>query len=63
MSGQYWLQNGLEDRFQEFVTDWNDGGRKTDLIDVSKINTVPMAFFSGTKDHVCTNKQGKSYTS
>ena len=32
------------------------------MIDVSKINTVPMAFFSGTDDHVCTNEQGHTYT-
>jgi len=62
MSDQYWLMNGIEDRFQEFAENWNDGVRKTDEIDVSKIDTVPMAFFSGTRDMVCTNSQGKKYT-
>ena len=47
-SEQYWFMNGLKDRFQEFAPNWLDGEEITDLVDVSKIKTVPMTFFVGT---------------
>lgn len=53
MSEQYWIMNGLVDRFQEFPDNWLGGDKKTTLIDPSKIDTVPMAFFIGSKDNVC----------
>jgi len=52
-SEQYWIMNGLVDRFQEFADNWLDGDKETTEIDVSKIDTVPMTFFSGSLDAVC----------
>ena len=52
-SEQYWVMNGLEDRFQEFAPNWLDGEEKMPLVDVSQIKTVPMAFFTATNDEVC----------
>ena len=61
-SEQYWIMNGLEDRFQEFEDNWPKT-KETDLIDVSKINTVPMGFFIGSRDNVCPRAQAESHIS
>ena len=55
--------NGLEDRCQEFEAQWLDGVKKTDLIDVSKIDTVPMGFFIGSRDNVCPRGQAEDHIS
>ena len=62
-SEQYWIMNGLEDRFQEFEDHWLDGTKKTDLIDVSKIKDVPMGFFIGSRDNVCPRGQAEDHIS
>ena len=53
--------NGLTDRFQEYADNWLDGETQTQLVDVSKIKKVPMAFFTATKDQVCPRKYGMKY--
>jgi hypothetical protein len=63
MSEQYWIMNGLVDRFQEFPDNWLGGDKKTTLIDPSKIDTVPMAFFIGSKDNVCPPTQADDHIS
>ena len=55
-SEQYWLMNGLTDRFQEFDDIWLEGDTETTLVDVSQIKQVPMTFFIGTKDQTCPQK-------
>lgn len=60
---QHWATNGSVDRFQEFADHWLDGVHKTDLVDVSKISKVPMAFFVGTNDQVCQHKVALNYIS
>ena len=54
--------NGLEDRFQEFEDDWPKT-KETSLIDVSKIDTVPMGFFVGSRDNVCPRGQAEDHIS
>ena len=53
--------NGLTDRFQEYDTQWMEGDTETDLIDMSQVKVVPMAFFIGGNDQVCPKKQAKKY--
>ena len=60
-SEQYWLTNGLTNRFQEFPEHWLDGETETDLVDVSRIRRVPMAFFTATHDEVCQHKVASKY--
>ena len=52
-SEQYWVMNGITDRFQEFAPNWLEGEETTDLVEMSNIKTVPMTFFVGTEDSLC----------
>lgn len=60
-SEQYWVMNGLTDRFQEFADHWLDGVTETPLVEMSNIKQVPMSFFVGTKDEVCMHKTAMKY--
>ena len=60
-SEQYWGMNGIVDRFQEFAPNWLDGEEVTDLVEMSKIKTVPMAFFVGTEDRLCPLETATEY--
>jgi pimeloyl-ACP methyl ester carboxylesterase len=60
-SEQYWVMNGLTDRFQEFAYYWADGITETTLVDVSNIKQVPIAFFTATNDEVCPHKTANLY--
>ena len=60
---QYWVTNGVTDRFQEPVDrlEWNAGNTLTAEMDVSKISKIPMAFFVGSRDPVCPIVQAHKY--
>ena len=60
-SEQHWVMNGETNRFQEFANDWLEGEEETELVDVSKINKVPMAFFTATRDDVCPHIYANRY--
>ena len=62
-SEQYWVMNGLTDRFQEYAPNWLDGETETDLVEMSNIKQVPMTFFVGTHDEVCMHKTAMKYIS
>ena len=50
----------MTDRFQTFESDWPKN-KKTDLVDVSQIRSVPMSFFVATKDEVCPHATAMEY--
>ena len=44
--------NAMVNHFQEFNDEW-DSNEMSELIDVSKIDKVPMTFIVGTNDAIC----------
>ena len=47
----------IENRYQEFAPNYLQGETKTDLIDLSKIKTVPVTIWTGLLDDVCAHTQ------
>ena len=60
-SEQYWLMNGLIDRFQEFDDEWLTGSEETTLVDVSQITELPMTFFVARDDLVCKHSVAQTF--
>jgi len=58
---QYWIQNGIEDEFNEWQNNWLSGDHSSDPVDVSKIADVPMSFMVGKLDYVCPYEVAKDY--
>ena len=60
---QYWVTNGVTDRFQEPADrqEFIAGDKQTAEIDVSKISQIPMAFFVGLRDLACPQFQARKY--
>ena len=53
----HWAQNVVEQRFQEYATDYMDGAIHTRLIDLGQITKVPVSIWSGLLDTTCANAQ------
>ena len=53
----HWLQNTYyPDRFQEYAPDWQQGQRHMPLIDLTKIEKVPISMIVATEDTFCTHE-------
>lgn len=55
----HWAQNCVENRFQEFSPNYSQGETTTDLIDLSKLDKVPITVWSGFQDGECSNAQAQ----
>ena len=55
------IQGAILERFQEYAPNWNEGEKETELVDVSKIDKIPMAFFIATDDTLCTRSTADEY--
>ena len=53
--------NTIMNRFQEFAYNWEGGERETPLVPLENITRVPIAFFTGTRDHLCPYDQNAEY--
>ena len=49
------LQNSETRRFQDFIPfdEWEDGERKSNLVDFSKMDKVPLEFIAHKDDECC----------
>ena len=52
--------NAMVNHFQEFNDEW-DSNEMSELIDVSKIDKVPMTFIVGTNDAICPWPTAKKF--
>ena len=59
----YWDMNAIVDRFQEPINReaWLAGQNYSDLVDLSKIRSVPIAMFIGEIDNVCPLATAEKY--
>ena len=55
--------SGIVDRFQEPIAreDWLAGQLYSDMVDLSKIKSVPIAMFIGDLDRICPHDTAEKY--
>jgi len=53
--------NNCVDRFQEFNEHFRDGVKYTPMVDLSKIDSVPLSFFVSVDDETCSYDHAVQY--
>jgi len=59
-SMEHWAQNFFDEGFNEFKDIW-PSRRSSQAVDVSNIKGVPMSFFIGENDSLCTKTDAMNY--